>query len=545
MSPRRSSLRLLLGVATALLLAVVGGLAIALPSIEDLPRMQALLRSEASRLLDRPVRFERVSLSYWPLPAVRVVRLVVANAPGFGPDPLLSVEEARVRVRLLPLLRGRLQFGEVTLRRPSVVVEQRRDGAWNLPAPGATRPAPAAPLVAVSRVRLREGHVEIRVPGEAGRPVVAHLVDRIDVTLDDLGWSQPIRFKLGARLPGGGLIAALEGEAGPLAQAGGDLAAVPARFTARLTAEEAPVPADALFTVSGRGDGLVRAEGTLGQMAGSGQLGFARITIAHRGAACPPGPPRQLTLEAVELPIKIAGPIVTVMPFALRVGGGTVRGNAALGWSAGTPGVELTAVELQGVSAQTLLVDFLCQPYAVTGRMGGLATLAFTGTGDDLLRSARGTWQVQVGPGRLVGPAMLTLLSGALRVGSVLHSVVNLDLPRSLDGSPLEFQSLAATGSVGTGRLVVSDATMVNPVLRVTGRGSYGLIDTRLDFNVNVESGRTRFGVKVGGTAGQPAYGPTPGLRGSDVVKMLEPLMGIGRRAPSRPAPPSGNPASR
>src|SRR5581483_8258659 len=183
-------------VAGGVLLFLAVGLVLALPSLVDMPRIQGLLREEATRLLDRPVRFERLSLGYWPLPAIHARGLTVANAPGFGPDPMLAVEDARVRIRLLPLLRGRLQLGEVTLERPRLVVEQRRDGTWNLPSPGGGRPGPAAPLILVSRVRLTDGRLEVRLPEEAGAASVAHLVDRIDVALEDLGWSTPMRFRV-------------------------------------------------------------------------------------------------------------------------------------------------------------------------------------------------------------------------------------------------------------------------------------------------------------------------------------------------------------
>ncbi|HEV8637449.1 MAG TPA: AsmA-like C-terminal region-containing protein [Chloroflexota bacterium] len=544
--PRRRYLLLLAGIAAGLLV-IAAALLVSLPFLVDLPRVQALLRSEASRLLDRPVEFERVSLSYWPLPAVRIRRLTVANAPGFGPDPLLGVEEARVRVRLLPLVRGRLQFGEVTLARPHVVVEQRRDGAWNLPAPGPARPAPAAPFVLVSRVRLRQGLVEIRLPDEPGRSVTAHLVDRIDVTLDDLGWSHPMRFVVSARMPGGGIGLALDGQVGPLAAAGNDLAAVPARLTARFTAEEPRGSATAPFALTGKGEGELRAEGRLGSLAGGGRLRFGRLTLTHRPAACPTAGPRSLLLEAVELPVEINGPSLTVRPFAFRVGAGTVQGDAALGFRAGTPTVRLAGLRVQSVAAEPVLVEFLCQPYAVTGRVEGSGDIAFTGLGDDLRRSAQGAWELRVGPGRLVGPAMLTLLSGVVRVGSVVYSAVTLDAPRSLFGSPADFQSLMARGTLGGGQLRVRDLALASPELRVTGGGTYGLVDTRLDFTLHVRTGRSGFAVKVGGTTRAPTYGPaTRGALG-DLADVLSPLIGGFRRsAPSGAAPPpTGSPGSR
>lgn len=527
MSARRLSV-ILVGLGTGLAV-LAGALLLSLPYVLDLPRIQALLRSEASRLLDRPVRFERVSLGYWPLPAIRVRGLTVGNAPGFGTDPLLTVEEARVRVRLLPLLRGRLQFGEVTLTRPRVVVEQRRDGSWNLP-------APAAPFVLVSRVRLRDGHVELRVPTETGPAASAHVVDRIDLTLEDLGWSQPIRFQLAARLPGGGLSLAVDGQLGPLAVAGSDLATLPARLSARFTAEESRPAADVPFSLTGKGQGEIRAEGPLGNLVGGGRLTFTQLTLGHRPPACAGRPARPLVLESVDLPVQIAGPTLTLQPFALRLAGGTARGGAILTWRGGVPGIRLADVRIQGVAAAPVLVDFLCQPYAVAGRLDASGEGAFSGTGAELLRSARGTWQVQVGPGRLVGPAVLTLLSGAVRVGTALYSVVNLDTPGSLFASPLEFDSLAAAGGVGGGQLRVRQLAMQSRQLRVTGSGTYGLVDTRLDFDLEVRTGRTAFGVKLAGTTREPSYQPA----GRGLLRSLTDVLGTARPSPRNAPSPGG-----
>ncbi|MBI4013535.1 MAG: AsmA family protein [Candidatus Rokubacteria bacterium] len=525
------------------LVLLAGALLLSLPFLVDLPRIQALLRAEASRLLDRPVRFERVSVGLWPLPAIRVRGLSVANGPGFGPDPLLTVEDARVRVRLLPLLQGRLSFGEVTLARPRVVLEQRRDGAWNLPRPAAVRPAPAAPFVLISRVRLEGGRVEIRLQGEAEDAAAAHLVDGIDVTLADLGWIQPIRFKLAARLPGGGLVLAVEGQIGPLAAAGADLAALPARFTARFTAEESRPAAGSGFALTGRGEGEVHAEGLLGNMLGGGRLALTRLTVAHSPPGCGRSrEPHRLVVESVELPVQIAGARVTVEPFALRVAGGSVRGGAVLSWRAGVPSVRLADLRVQGVAAEAVLVDFLCQPYAVTGRLDGAGDVAFSGTGSDLLRSARGSWQVQVGPGRLVGPAVLTLLAGAVRVGSVLSSVVNVDAATSLLASPLEFQALSAAGSVGAGQLRVRQLDMQSRLLRLSGSGTYGLLDTRLDFDLDVQTGRSAFGVKLAGTAREPSYRPVSRGLFRGLGKALNAALSPPRKAPWGAAPP-GSPS--
>jgi uncharacterized protein involved in outer membrane biogenesis len=460
--------------------------------------------------------------------------LTVANLRGFGPDPLLDVEEAHVRVRLLPLLRGRLQFGEVTLSRPRVVVEQGATGAWNLPAPGSSRPAPAAPLVLISRVRLRQGQLELRLPGEPGRPVVAHLVDRIDVTLDDLGWSQPIRFALGARLPGGAISLEVDGQVGPLAAAGADLAALPAQLVARFTSDDAHArPTTTALAITGKGEGEIRVEGRLGNLGGGGRLRFARLTLTHQPAGCPGAGPRSLLIEGLDLPVEVRGPDLAVRPFALRLAGGTMEGEAALSFRAATPGVQLTGVRAVGVATEPVLVQFLCQPYAVTGRIDAQGDFGFAGVGDALLRSAQGQWQIRVGPGRLVGPAALKVLSGVVQVGTAVYSLVTLDAPRALAGSPLAFDSLTARGTVGGSQLRVADLAMLSRDLRVGGGGTYGLLDTRLDFLLNVQAGRAGFAVKVGGTAQAPTYAPeAPRAMLTGLADCLAPLTRPRNRAP-------------
>jgi uncharacterized protein involved in outer membrane biogenesis len=541
---RRRRVLLVLVVTGGLAVLAAGGGLLALRYVLDLPRVQDLLRSEASRLLERPVRFERVSLSYWPLPAISVRRLTVANPPGFGADPLLVVDEARVRVRLLPLLVGRLQFGEVILERPRVVLEQRADGSWNLPAPAGARPTPAAPLVLVSRIRLRDGHLRLQVLGEPGRPVATHLVDRIDVTLDDLGWSAPIRFRVSARLPGGGLAVTIDGTAGPLAQAGGDLAALPARLDVRLTAEELPPPTVTAFALSGKGEGRLQIEGLLGGLKGGGRVSLARLSVTHHPPNCPPGPARTLVLEGLELPVAVDGPQLAIRPFVVRLAGGVVRGDAELSWRAGTPGVRLAGVSVKGVNAEPVLVGHFCQPYAVSGKLDATGAIAFTGLGDELLRSARGTWEIRVGAGRLVGPAVLGLVAGAVRVGTALYAVTTLDAPRGMFASPTEFQSLSAGGSVGGGQLRVREMLMDARELRVSGDGTYGLVDTRMDFNIRVLTGRHTFAVRVGGTGRDPTYGGTSGRTVRDVTDTLAPLLDRLRKgwrsapAPAPEAPP-------
>ncbi|HKE95628.1 MAG TPA: AsmA family protein, partial [Povalibacter sp.] len=56
-----------------------------------------------------------LKLSFFPWLALETGAATLSDAPGFGDEPFVSIDSARVSVRLLPLLRGRFQVGDVRL----------------------------------------------------------------------------------------------------------------------------------------------------------------------------------------------------------------------------------------------------------------------------------------------------------------------------------------------------------------------------------------------------------------------------------------------
>ena len=73
-----------LGAVVVLLLVVA---AIALPRLVDTPRVQAMIAGSASQAIGRPVKFESLSVALFPLPAVELHKLEVAEDHG----PLLPI----------------------------------------------------------------------------------------------------------------------------------------------------------------------------------------------------------------------------------------------------------------------------------------------------------------------------------------------------------------------------------------------------------------------------------------------------------------------
>ncbi|HEY7639896.1 MAG TPA: AsmA family protein [Steroidobacteraceae bacterium] len=73
-----------------------------------------------------------LKLSVFPWIALEAGAASLGDAPGFGPEPFVSIKEARIGVRLLPLLRGKIEVGNVRLdgARIRLITDERGRENW-------------------------------------------------------------------------------------------------------------------------------------------------------------------------------------------------------------------------------------------------------------------------------------------------------------------------------------------------------------------------------------------------------------------------------
>lgn len=103
-----------------------------------------------------------LKLSVFPWLAVEVGAAQLGERPGFGDQPFVSFERARLSIRLLPLLRGDIEIGDVLLDKPNIrlITDERGRHNWSDLAEGENKStAPAAdstePNVRASVASLR------------------------------------------------------------------------------------------------------------------------------------------------------------------------------------------------------------------------------------------------------------------------------------------------------------------------------------------------------------------------------------------------------
>src|SRR5262249_45642779 len=158
-----------------------------------------------------------------------------------------------------------------------------------------------------------------------------------------------------------------------------------------------------------------------------------RVTQSNQ--ACPE--PKQRTLALGPLKVNGAswdGARFQSRPVTTSVGGGPISTNLTLTFDHGAR-VQLGDLAVKSVPPQKALADFLCDGYAVTGRLGLSGALS-TNT-SDFVNTLGGSGHLRIGPGRVVGPQALALVGVVMRLAGVASAVMAADVPKSLTSDPV------------------------------------------------------------------------------------------------------------
>ena len=506
----------------AVLVALLVGLLLIVPFLLDTPAIQAYISQAASQALGRPVKFSRLSVGALPVPTVKLSGLQVAEDPAFGPGPFVTVSEGRMRIRILPLLQGRVELADLTLREPRIHVVEDAAGRLNVatlgggppvaggpPArPGTGRPGPAAAGgLLLSRVRIVNGAVDYQ---KAGVKEAAFTLDAINVTVTQAGAGEVLKVSGGALgQPGNIKLTVSEATVSlPPGRTLGDAQVkaavdVEARDIAGAAAVLVPSPA-----VAGPLKGRVQVSGSPARLTATGTLNVDRLTISDLQARCPEPKRRSLTLDDVRVPLRYAPPQLESQAVQAQLAKGAV--SFRLSVAQGPPVViTLRDIVVKGMQLEPVLVGYLCQGNAVTGPLdlGGEASLRMP----DGLPTLDGAGRIQIGAGRVIGPDLLAALSQTLALTDLVSTTLDGGRRggRPAAGSPLNFDSITATYTIAGGIVRTTDLVYLARGMRVTGAGTYGLVDGRTAMDVVVTQGGNRVKARVAGSPGALTIVPT------------------------------------
>jgi len=200
--------------------------------------------------------------------------------------------------------------------------------------------------------------------------------------------------------------------------------------------------------------------------------------------------------------------VFTSRPLTTKLGPGTV--TAGLRWTLRDGALlRVSDLAIRALPLGTVLVNYLCQGYAVTG------PLDLTGEASArpaaLWATLSGSGHLRIGPGKVVGPEALKLLGAVMRIGGAVVSLLNVDLPASLFTSPLDFDSITGSYTIRDGVVTTDDLRYASRAMQISVAGRYGLTDGRVNADLVVKTGRAQIAAKVAGSAASPSIRVKPG----------------------------------
>jgi hypothetical protein len=501
----------------AVLVLMMVAAAIALPRLVETPRVQAMIATTAAQAVGRPVKFESLSASLLPLPSVELHKLEIAEDPQFGAAPFLTLETGRIYLKLRPLLGGRVELGDVTLERPRISIIQNAEGRLNVaslgpPADPRTASRPGRPsggpgggaaAAIVSKVKIDKGVITYVARGkkESAPP---YRIEDLDLTLTGQGGQ--LNFVGALRVKPGDLVVkvadgvlGMNGAKTPLEAPLRGRVSLEAKDIEPLVAVAVgPTPA-----IAGPIKGDLTLGGTAGAPRASGTVELASVKVTQENQACVEPKRRTLALGALKLGgLTWVDGRVQSRPVTTSISNGTITTNLTATVDQGVR-VQLGDLAVRSLPLDKVLVDYLCQGYAVTGPLDLTGVASANAT--DLLNTLDGSGQLRIGPGKVVGPQALALIGTLTRVAGTVSSVLAADVPSTVTSSPLDFDSITGTYQITNGVVTTRDLLYTSRVMKVGIAGDYGLASGRMNLDVRVNHGRGEVRAKVSGSAASPS----------------------------------------
>jgi hypothetical protein len=123
----------------------------------------------------RPVQVEHFNIEILPSPRIYATGVTVGEDPAFGYEYFLHAEQLTAGLRWSGFLRGRFEFGTLSLTQPSLTLVRNSEGRWNLEdwLPPAKRPGAAirpaygpsrAPTIAnrLEKIEIDDGRINFK-----------------------------------------------------------------------------------------------------------------------------------------------------------------------------------------------------------------------------------------------------------------------------------------------------------------------------------------------------------------------------------------------
>jgi len=500
-------MKIVMGVLILMVLLV--GLVFSLPFLVDLNKYQDQYKPVIEEALNRKVQLQDIRLTIWPRIGARVAGFSVMDDPAFGPGPFASLSSLDVGVKLGPLLNGKVEVEEITLRDPVITVIKNKNGVLNAstigragvavpntpsraPIPSAEGPLKILALLAVDRVSVAGGKLTYQ-DHSAGKPT-EYALQELNLLLTSVRLGQTPSLHLDTVVQPLNLPVKLDGTFGPLKDTT-DIEAINFQLGVGKTD----------FTIAGKVTGH---DATV-------NISSAVINTANLPVSLPVKIPVAITNVNIALDIK--GQEARLNGISLQLFDGQVKGQGKLVTGSEAPPFTGT-LAVQGVQLGPALHAVADAPVSVSGTAA--ADFALKGRGfsmADVTKALEGAGHVEVKDGKIEGVNLLQEAVAILKVAGFA-----IDDPNATVFSTIETDLAVKEGVVHVQRLLMDSHDF-----QATGGGTIGFDHAlRLTVKLNlsqalsqkiagvspvaklaVREGRLALPLTIGGTLETPSYG--------------------------------------
>lgn len=523
-------MKILVGLGVAVILII--GLVLSLPFLIDLNKYQDQYKPFIEDALNRKIQLRDIRLTVWPRIGARVAGFTVLDDPAFGSGPFTSLTSLDVGVKLMPLLGGKVEVEEITLRDPVITVIKNKNGVLNVstvgrtgvavpetpsraPIPSAEGPLKILALLAVDRVSVAGGTLTYW-DQSAAKPTEYVLQD-LELLLQSVRLGESPNLHLGTLVQPFNLPVTLDGTFGPLKETT-DIDTINLQLALGKTS----------FTLTGK---------TVGRNA-TVNISSPVINTANLPITMPLQKPVDVKDLQIAAEVKGQDALLQNLSFQLFDGRVTAQGKITSG--SGTPPFT-GKTTIQGLQLGPALDALATTQVSISGTAGADLTLQGRGFSmPDLTKSLEGTGHLAVKDGKIEG---VNLLQEAVSILKVVG--ISLDNAKATAFSTIETDLAIKQGIVHVQRLLMDSHDF-----QATGGGTIGF-DQALNLIVNLnlsqdlsqkiassspvaklamKEGRLSLPLVITGTAQAPSYGlDMKGLTGKvqeQVQKKVEEAVG-------------------
>jgi AsmA protein len=487
----------------------VVGLILSLPFLIDLNKYQDQYKPLIEDALNRKVQLQDIRLAIWPRIGARVAGFSVLDDTDFGSGPFASLTSLDVGVKLMPLLSGKVEVEEITLRDPVITVIKNKNGVLNVstigrtgvalpktpsraPFPSTEGPLKILELLAVDRVSIVGGVLTYR-DLSAAKPTEYVLQD-MELLLQSVRLGQTPILHFGTLVQPFNLPITLDGTFGPLKETT-DIDAINLQLSLGKTD----------FAITGK---------TVGQNA-TMSIGSPIINTANLPITLPLNKP--VDIKDLQIAVEVKEQEVKLNNLSFQLFDGQVKGQGKLIVGSDAPPFNST-VSIQGLQLGPALNAVAATQVSISGTAG--ADLALQGRGfslPDLTKALEGTSHVAVKDGKIEGVNLLQEAIAVLKVAGI-----SLDNAKVTAFSSIEMDLAIKQGIINVQRLLMDSHDF-----QATGGGTIGFDQTlNLIVNLNLskdlsqtiadsssvaklalKEGRVSLPLIITGTAQAPSYG--------------------------------------